>query len=158
METLEIKKEAAMAAHENAKNSGKKLLEDLFGKKTFLKEVTERIKTFDDVLSELGIIARDFYQQADGLAKDEVAYRKVKLIVQALNEGWEPDWSDSNQAKYYPWFNMPSSSGSGFSFDGYVLWSAASSVGSRLCFKSRALCIYAAKQFEDIYNEFLTLK
>lgn len=154
METLEIKKEAAMAAHENAKNSGKKLLEDLFGKKTFLKEVTERIKTFDDVLDEVGLDRQKFENSCLGLTPDEVAYRKVKLIVQAFNEGWEPDWSDSNQTKYYPWFNMPGSSGSGFSFGGYDNWDTASLVGSRLCFKSRALCIYAAKQFEDIYNEF----
>ncbi|MGB5818840.1 MAG: hypothetical protein WBG90_05095 [Saonia sp.] len=157
METLEIKKEAAIAAHENAKSSGKKLLEDLLGKKLFQKEVTDRIKTFDDVLDELEISKEEFTNAASVLESDEVAYRKVKLIAEALNEGWLPDWTDSNQYKYLPWFNMGGSSGSGFSFYGCGCWRTFSVCGSRLCFKSSELASYAGKQFEKIYKEFLTL-
>lgn len=154
MESLQIQKDAAIAAHENAKNSGKKLLEDLFGKKTFLKEVTDRIKTFDDVLNELGIDTHQFDNSCIGLSPDEVAYRQVKLIVQALNEGWEPNWGNSYQAKYTPWFNMPGSSGSGFSYGVCAHWGTDSNVGSRLCFKNRELAEYAGTQFEEIYNQF----
>ncbi|WP_166964664.1 hypothetical protein [Yeosuana marina] len=122
------------------------------------KDIKERIQTFPNVLNYHNIIARDFAQQCDELAPDEVAYRKLKLIAQALNEGWTPDWTDSNEYKYYPWFEMGSASGVGFSYDGYDHWYSISCVGSRLCFKSRELAEYAGKQFEDIYKEFLTIK
>jgi hypothetical protein len=121
------------------------------------KEITDRIKTFDDVLLELQVIPKDFAEQCSGLSRDEVAYRKIKLITEALNEGWTPDWTDGNWNKYYPWFKMGSPSGVGFSYLGYAGWRSYSYVGSRLCFKSSELAEYAGKTFESIYKDFLTL-
>lgn len=159
METLSIQKKDAVKAHENAKTSGKKLLEDLFGKKTFQRDVMERIKTFDDVLKELDIHPGHFANSLIGLSEDEAAYRKAKLIVQALNEGWVPDWTDSSQYKYYPWFYMNDSSApSCFSYYGFGDWDSHASVGSRLCFKSSKLAEYAGKQFVDIYRELFIIK
>jgi len=120
------------------------------------KEVTERIKNFDDVLRELEIEPVEFKKQCEGLAPDEVAYRQVKLIVKALNEGWVPDWGDGKWNKYYPWFDMGGSSGSGFAYCDYGRWHACSYCGSRFCFKSRELAEYAGKQFTDIYKNFFT--
>ena len=57
MDELKVTKENALAAHAEANQKGKALLENLFGKKVFEREVTERIKTFDDVLADLGISA-----------------------------------------------------------------------------------------------------
>lgn len=121
------------------------------------KDIKERIKTFADVLNHFGIDETYFNEQNEDLESDEVAYRKVKLIVKALNEGWTPDWSDSDQYKYFPWFNMGSSSGAGFSCGVCGGWSAYSGVGSRLCFKNRDLAKYAGQQFESIYKEFMTI-
>ena len=152
-ETLQIEKGAAVLAHENASKNGKKLLEDLLGKNVFLKDVTERIKTFDDVLSELGIIKAGFDLSLSTLESDEVAYRKLKLIAKALNEGWTPNWNDSNW-KYWPYFSL---SGSRFSYFGYADDGSYSGVGSRLCFKTSALAKYAGETFTDIYKDFMTL-
>ncbi|UOY07740.1 hypothetical protein L0P88_04115 [Muricauda sp. SCSIO 64092] len=157
MESLQIKKEAALTAHENAKAAGKKLLEDLFGKNTFVKDIKERIKSFDDVLEYHQLDKQEFEVECAALSKDEVAYRKLKLIVKALNEGWTPDWGNSNQYKYQPWFNMGGSSGSGFAYLGYGIWHSYSYVGSRLCFKSRELARYAGEQFTDIYKDFFII-
>jgi len=121
------------------------------------KDIKERIKTFADVLKYFGIDETYFNEQNEDLESDVVAYRKVKLIVKALNEGWTPDWSDSDQYKYFPWFNMGSSSGAGFSYDVYVCWFTVSLVGSRHCFKNRDLAKYAGQQFESIYKEFMTI-
>lgn len=78
------------------------------------------------------------------------------IICRALNEGWTPDWNDSNQAKWYPYFDMRSKSGFGFSYSFYVTWRTSADVGSRLCFKNEELAKYAGKQFENIYKSFLT--
>lgn len=125
------------------------------------KDIKERIKTFEDVL-EYHNYKRDTQAfvlecQKRAYTADEIAYRQLKMIAEVLNEGWTPDWSNSNQCKYYPWFVMSSPSGSGFSFDVAGAWRTNSYAGSRLCFKSRELAEYAGKQFTEIYKEFLTL-
>jgi len=55
------------------------------------KNVKERILTFEDVLKELRIDPSGFLEDLEGLSEDEVAYRRLKLIIKAFNEGWEPD-------------------------------------------------------------------
>ncbi|QYS85434.1 hypothetical protein JJC03_09305 [Flavobacterium oreochromis] len=121
------------------------------------KDIKERIKTFVDVLIVLNIDGSAFAEQTQNLPSDELAYKQLKLIAQALNQGWTPDWSNKMEYKYYPWFEIGSPSGGGFSFGGYDLWYSVSLVGSRLCFKSSELAEYAGKQFEAIYKDFLTL-
>jgi hypothetical protein len=156
-ETLTVPKDKVLAAYSKAKSPRKVMLENLFGIKTFQLEIKERIKTFDDVLRETGIKKSDFEKSCDGLTKDEVAYKQVKEIVKAFNEGWVPDWTDSSQYKYYPWFKMGSPSGGGLSYDDCDNWDAGSTVGSRLCFKSADLAKHAGQLFESIYKDFLTL-
>ena len=159
MEKLKIIKENVINAYKNADINGKKLLIDLFGEETLnvKMNITDRIKTFDDVLNYFGTSEDDFTESCEELERDEIAYRKVKLIVSALNEGWTPDWSDSNENKYFPWFKMGSPSGAGFAYDDCDYWDSDSIVGSRLCFKSSELAKYAGTQFNDIYKEFFTL-
>jgi hypothetical protein len=118
-----------------------------------------KIKTFAGACKALGMDAKklpDVSMLPDDQQDAIIAHYKLVIIAQALNEGWKPNWSDYNEYKYYPWFNMRS--GSGFSYHGYVSWLAGTTVGSRLCFKSRELAEYAGEQFIDIYNDFLTIK
>lgn len=158
-ETLEITRQAAIKAHDEASTKGKTLLENLFGKRVFQKDIKERIKTFDDVLDYHNLIAEDFFNQCSNLSTDEIAYRKIKLIAEALNEGWTPDWSNGEWDKWYPWFDFNDSSSAGrFSFYGSASQYLRSSVGSRLCFKSKDLATYAGTQFLDIYKDFFTVK
>ncbi|XKX06291.1 hypothetical protein R8G61_02935 [Tenacibaculum maritimum] len=155
METLQIKKDDAIKAHGKAKKSGKELLENLFGKKTFLKEVTERIKTIEDVLEDNNITQSDidlmFANTPEHLKYQYIA----ELLCKSLNEGWTPDWEDGNYNKYFPWFKMSSS---GFRYDDYDGWNADSAVGSRLCFKSSKLAKYAGEQFTDVYRKFMIIE
>jgi len=118
------------------------------------KDVMGRIRTVYDVLNDNSLTLEQWdKEKTEGLSDDEMAYRMLKLLVKSLNEGWEPDWNDKNQPKYYPWFEMGGSSG--FRFRDYVHWNSGSLVGSRLCFKSKELAIYAGKQFTDVYARFM---
>ena len=123
------------------------------------KDIKERIKTFDDVIRELGDDPEEFKNAISIMNEpDEIAYVKLKLIVKALNEDWTPDWENDKYDKYFPWFIMGSPSGVGFSCFGCAGWHSGSYVGSRLCFKSRELAEYAGNQFVEIYKDFFTLK
>ena len=159
-ETLEITRQAAIKAHDEASIKGKTLLENLFGKRVFQKDIKERIKTFDDVIRELGDDPEEFKNAISIMEEpDEIAYVKLKLIAKALNEGWTPDWSNGEWDKWHPWFKMDDSSSAGrFSFCVADDRFSNSGVGSRLCFKSKDLATYAGTQFLDIYKDFFTVK
>lgn len=153
MDTLQINKANALKAHEGASQKGKVLLENLFGKNIFLKDIKDRIKNFEDVLKEKGLSKEDFEKSCAYLEPDEIAYRKAKLVCLAFNEGWTPDWGNVKEYKYYPWFRMAP-----FSFSNYGDWRAGSDVGSRLCFSSADRAQYAGKLFEqEIYKSLLTI-
>lgn len=89
---------------------------------------------------------------------DVVAYKKLKLIIKVINEGWKPDWSDGSQKKYYNWFGvLPSGSGFDDSITDYYYSGTITSVGSRLCFESSEKCEYVAKQFKHLYEQYLLI-
>ena len=156
-ETLTADKGKVIAYYNKAKNGRKVWLETIFGIKTFQPEIKERIKTFDDVLRENGVKRSVFENNIQDLTTDEVAYKMLKEIVKAFNEGWVPDWTDSTQYKYYAYFKMGSPSGGGFSCYDFGHWDAVSIVGSRLCYKSADLAKHAGQLFENVYKDFLTL-
>jgi hypothetical protein len=131
-------------------------------KKKNSSKITDWIKTFEDACREMGIeldskIAIEAPAELADDLKSIGAYAKLTIIARALNEGWKPDWTDSNQYKWHPFFEANKKAGFGFSRTRYGYWLTHTSVGSRLCFKSEALAKYAGEQFIDIYNDFLTL-
>jgi hypothetical protein len=156
METLKINKANALKAYKEAPKEGKQLLSNLFGKGVLSENIMERIHDFSDILDEAGISEEEFAEQIKGLSEDEIAYKKMKLFTSVLNEGWGPDWNDSNEYKWYPYFDMGSKSGFGFSNADAGYGYAHANVGSRLCFKSSALAEFAGKLFISIYKAFLT--
>lgn len=54
--------------------------------------VTERVKTFSDALREVGIkeSVEEWEKKYANLEKDVVAYMKLRIITDALNEGHKP--------------------------------------------------------------------
>ena len=77
------------------------------------KDVTERIKTFDDAYNELGsnhpfCMAWDSIYQGNENddcedIKDVIAYHKLRIIAAALNEGWKPEFTQ-DEHRYYPYY------------------------------------------------------
>lgn len=159
--TLKFTEDDAKKYYAESPAGLKAIFESSFGKNTFFTKITDRVKTFDDVLEVLEIDSDEFEEQCENLEADEVAYKKIKLIAKALNEGWEPNWNDGNQPKYYPWPTVQASSskpsGFGFSDTNYNYANTATHVGSRLCFKTSELALYALEQFKEIYIPFLLI-
>ncbi|MEM8564916.1 MAG: hypothetical protein AAGF85_00550 [Bacteroidota bacterium] len=149
METIKIEIPRGYEVESFDRNSGELKLKEK------PKPVTERIKTIDDVLADQDLSTTDLDEWKNVLTEDEVAYRLLKLLAKSLNEGWEPDWDDRSQYKYYPWFEMGGSSG--FRFFDYDFWLSCSGVGSRLCFKSRKLAEHAATAFQDLYKDYMLI-
>lgn len=188
---LTISRENAIAAYDNTNDAGRKLLEHLFGKELFVKkDITERVKTFEDACNELGqdhpfvklynlyvvTVTKGAMRDTD---KDVFIYLKLRIITAALNEGWEPQFTE-DEYRYYPWFALftqselnemsddkkgrvvgRASSNSGV-FGGLAFANVGSAssyssgyYGSRLAFRTRELADYAGRQFVELYADFV---
>lgn len=162
MQTLTIEKSNAIAAFKIADEKTKKVLKTLFKPEIFSEKITDQIKDFNDVLEVLGDEVTDnqkillAYNGQDADMISAKAYLQLVLIAKVLNEGWAPNWEDDDEWKYIPWFKYKA--GFGLSYFGYDGWTSNTYIGSRLCFKTKELAEYAAKQFADIYNDYLTIK
>lgn len=98
---------------EEAQDTVKKLTEDegngsifdYFYKEEDYEEITDRVKTYEDACKVLGVEPiNEQNAKAQGFRSDEIARRKLETIAAALNEGWKPDWNNTDQYKYYPYF------------------------------------------------------
>ena len=149
--------------------------------------VTERIKTFTDACNALGdehplvtqyrLTAAAY--KGDPMTEDFIAYFKLRIIVAALNEGWEPKF-EKGEYRYYPWFYLYTkeeydklddeqkgrcvlrSGNYSFSCRGFVSsgtnYNASYSYtinGSRLAFRTRELADYAGRQFIEEWADFM---
>lgn len=155
MKTLQLSEQKARELYRSGSKELKTVLEESFGKDFFSQDVTERVKTYLDACHELGREPLDEKKLLElGLTEHDIAYQKLTLIIEALNEGWKADVCDANVRRWYPWFE-PNGSPSSFAFDGspYVIAYATAGSGSRLCYKTRELAEYSAKQFIDIWKD-----
>lgn len=146
--------------------------------------VTERIKTYEDAWKSLGYENDPLLGKVpvDG-GEDIFAYLKLRIIVKALNEGWEPQFT-TDEYRWYPWFYLytqeeidkmdeakkkrlvrfggdaddGSDCGLVSALSAYAWSTSYSIVGSRLALKSEELADYCGKQFADIWADFVVIK
>lgn len=152
-EEVKINKETARRLYESVPDFFREQLEEAFGKEAFRKRDFREIKTFEDACESIGIAIDShtpIYDEEE--SPDEIAYKKLKIVIAAINQGWIPDWNNTDQKKWWPYFNL--SSGFGFSSFGYAC--TITFVGSRLCFESQEKATYAGQQFLELYKSFLT--
>lgn len=158
---------------------------------TFVEEdslpVTERIKTLDDACNALGdehplvtqyrLTAAAY--KGDPMTEDFIAYLKLRIIVAALNEGWEPKFTE-DEYRYFPWFYFYTKEEynklddekkercvlrSGYStyayfgfvhvFAGHDASYSVTFFGSQLALRTSELAIYAGKQFIKEYLDYI---
>lgn len=135
-------------------------------------DITNRVKSYADACKVLGIEPMDEdSMKAQSFRPDEIARRQLETITEALNEGWKPNWADTDEYKYYPYFYTEVSevqtedgdtygAGAGFSCAGTIgaATNTCASIGSRLCFHDRETARYAGRTFTDLYAQILIEK
>lgn len=146
------------------------------------KDVRKRIKTFEDACREIGIDAEAWNRDkiSLGLEPDVLAFLKLRIIVKALNEGWEPQFTE-DECRYYPWFILytreeynkldeeeksrvvyrsyyaSAFGGVSYAFANNDSSLTFASIGVRLAFKTSELAAYCGRQFLDIWADFVFL-
>lgn len=124
------------------------------------KNVMERIKTFEDAISELGdghklVQAYNAWKKF-GINKQEDidAYLKLRIIASALNEGWNPEFT-KGENRWYLWFEPTKDGGVEYTGSVIALSYADTYVGSRLALKNEELAEYCGTQFIDIWKDYI---
>ena len=185
MKELKISVENARAAYDNTDANGRELLEHLLGKEIFAQDIKDRVKTFEDAVKVLGNDNQaviDYYAVADKTCTEDIlAMCQLRVIAEALNEGWRPKF-DGDECRYYPWFyiytkkeyeeldedekkecrvvgrshsHASASGGVAYASAGYASSGSHTYDGSRLAFKTRELAEYCGKQFIEIWEKWL---
>lgn len=185
MEAIQFNKETLAAVYGNCNAVGRKAIKEQLGERlSEILPVTDRVKTFNDAVEELGEEheAVKAYRAVEWYLRNQMsdikAYLQLRIITAALNEGWEPQFV-RGEYRWYGWYDLISKedyealsdeekgrcvgrSNYGASADGGLVYSYAVSASSysytyyssRLAFKSEKLAEYAAKQFIEIYADF----
>jgi hypothetical protein len=170
MANLILQKETAIKIYQSANRDIKMILEESFGKDLFTEKITDRIKTISDIIENVikwyhsvpdyqlntkikkacYLIVAKYLKNPRSLSAED----QIRLIAFVLNEGWEENFLDRDQRKYYPWFERKASGGWAVYFDASVSC-YFSYLGFGCYYKSSELALYAANQFLDIYKEYL---
>lgn len=182
-----INKDSILEAYYHASEEQKELLMGLFGKDIFKpKDIRERIKTFGDACYELGdehelVRAYNNLIVSNCMPKDIIAYAKLSIIAEALNEGWKPTFNDDEYI-YYPALyrytkeeydelnanqkkelivvgqsniKLNANGGNIYAIEVCVSPYSISSIGYHIALKTSELAKYCGKQFIDIWADFL---
>jgi hypothetical protein len=119
------------------------------------------IKTVEDAFKKCGYdssILPDVSRIPEKFQNSLVTAYLLMVVFDAINDGWEPDFANHGQAKYFPWAWLLSS-GFGFSYSGYCYDYTHACVGSRLCTDTSEKAIYVLEQFPALCKSwFLNVK
>ena len=99
------------------------------------------IKSFEDACNHLGI-AVDNNLSNNG---------KLEVIIKAINNGWKPDFSNKNQAKYYPYLYVNNNGVSTYYYTDYNY--SYRDLPLTLYLESSEKAEYMGKTFTHLYNE-----
>lgn len=189
---IEFSDEQLVALYRTGGDEARKAIKEALGDE-FSKTipVTSRVQTFDDAVRELGddhpavkawrsLKYGYAVSDTDPETADIMAYATLRVITEALNEGWKPQFTEGER-RWYAWYdfltkeeveemsdeekkerrvvgravsNANAYGGLVFSNAYYVSTVSYTVYGSRLAFKNEELAEYAAKQFGDIYADF----
>ncbi len=184
---IDFTQEQLLAFYRSTSNDGRKAIKEALGEKfSGTIPVTERVKTYDDAVKELGedhpfVVAANsaVWRYPEDYNQDIVAYLKLRVVVAALNDGWNPEFTE-DERRWFPWYRLytkeeidnlseedkeqvllwggcaayGSRCGLACANSRYA-WSGSHAIfGSRLALKSKELADYAGKQFIELFAPF----
>jgi hypothetical protein len=153
---IEISNDLIQKGYNEANDKQKKLIEKYF--KLENSDILSKIKDFKDILKLSNKTLKDILPYQKPTTENQVkinALAKIQLIEEVVNEGWKPNWSNSNEYKHYIWFEFKKSVG-------WVVCAFADccfGCGGEVAFyKSKKISHFVSKTFLKEYREFLTGK
>ena len=116
------------------------------------KDIRDKVKSFLDACNILDVDPKSVYRSSD--SQTDVAFKKLKIIIKALNEGWWPNFEDDKQFKYWNYFKLKG----GFSYCTTSYNATTTDVPSALLLKSNKLAVYVSEIALEEYKILYTSK
>lgn len=116
----------------------------------------KEIKSYEDACKALGLkpTSDEVFNVFGQDAKTMAAYHKLAVITRAINDGWQPDWSNRREEKYEPYM-YTNSAGLAFANTSNAPSYTNTRIGSRLCFRDYERAAFAVKTFGDtLYKDY----
>lgn len=174
MKTQKISKENLKKIHDVACDSWKKKIEGYANRKPFDSEIELTENEIDEMFAasdakQKQVLSKLFVKEIKGIMGKVTSYKtacevlglstetkrtpfeRLCIIIKALNEGWWPDFKNSNEYKYWNYFIIRNGV-----FSYYVTSYCRNTsmyVPSALYLKSRELAEYAAEIALEDYRE-----
>lgn len=136
--------------------SDKKSLEEAFGVVFFKSKITDIIKSLDDIYTYLDInreLVIPFKNPSTKQERSINAMFDIQNISKVLNGNWVPNWEDTDEYKYYPYFRKEELSSWVVDNCSCDCWDAG--LGFGCYFKTEKLALFAGKTFLETYIDYL---
>ena len=123
----------------------------------------QTVQSYEDACQLLGIKPK--YPKFTRCAKIDrpsmIAYHKLIIIIRALNllpngKCWVPNFN-KDERKYGLWWYITSDNNLGYATTPHGPSYSYTKIGLRLLFRSRPLAEYCAKQFKDLWQDYLII-
>lgn len=150
---LKLELNKAKEAYKKATTDNKNLLIDLYGREPFeeVKDILKGYASACDILNRKQLTIDSFSFLGEKQAKKQFARHKIVTCIEAINQGWEPDFDNSNEYKYYVWMYGKKN---GFS-SGVDYFGSETSVGSDMYCETRENMELIEKICKQDYIEYL---
>lgn len=152
---IELTLQEAQKLYAKADPVFKEFLESNFKKEYLQLDICDRIKNLEDVFSYLGETLEDYLLFDLDTKNSRERYLNacslIPKIVQAYNENYKLDWTNSSEYKYLPYYKLV---GSGWVADDCRFWGSVSGGSACQHYKSSKLVLQATKTFNQIYIDY----
>lgn len=110
---IDFTPEQLVAFYRSTSTDGRKAVKEALGEQfSEALPATERVKTYEDAVWELGndhplveAASSAEWRFTNSEDKDIIAYLKLRVIVAALNDGWKPQFVPG-ELRWYPWYEL----------------------------------------------------
>lgn len=110
---IDFTPEQLVAFYRSTSTDGRNAVKEALGEQfSDAVPATERVKTYEDAVNELGndhplveAASSAEWRFTNSEDKDIIAYLKLRVIVAALNDGWKPQFVPGER-RWYPWYEL----------------------------------------------------
>ena len=131
-----------------------KTIINIEGKEFTIEQLKELINKNEDKLEKVfnfdKTTEEQFNKKWEGFEEHEKYGALERLIVNFYNKGEKPNWKNTNQYKYYPYFIMNKDD---FRYNYYNSYCTSSNVSSHLAFLRKEDMLEAVELYLDIYKK-----
>lgn len=147
--------ETAKQEYKTADDKTKALLEKIFGKENLVSS-NLWMELWEKFCKENNLTLNLPYPEPKDGDEEYIDANFMMMHIVRKKRRKKPDWNNTNESKYTPYFDMRKSSGFGFSGSDTNCDGTGTGVASRLCIPNdRDLAVQIQNEYEPIYEKLM---